>query len=150
MPQSLANILVHLVFSTKDRMPLIDAGIERELYPYISAVLGTNESPMISIGGTSDHLHLLFNLSRKKSIADIVESVKADSSKWIKTKGAEYRGFYWQSGYGAFSFSPNDYKRVIGYISDQKNHHVKRSFQEEYRELLKRSGTEYDERYVWD
>src|SRR5438552_3518162 len=107
MPQSLAKILVRLVFSTKNRAPLITASIEPELYAYTSAVLETAESPLLWMGGMPDHVHILFRLSRRLSIAEIVESVKTDTSKWIKTKGEQFKRFYWQSGYGAFSVSPS-------------------------------------------
>lgn len=155
MPQSLANVLVHLVFSTKDRVPLIRSDVESELYAYTSKVLDTSDSPMIAIGGMEDHVHILFKLSRKIAIMDIVETVKTDTSRWIKSKGAGYaarhlkkRG-YWQSGYGAFSVSPTTADKVIGYIRNQKEHHRGKSFQDEYRELMRLAGMELDERYAW-
>ncbi len=131
MPQSLANVLVHLVFSTKDRVPLIRADVESELYAYTSKVLDTSDSPMIAIGGIEDHVHILFKLSRKFAIADLVETVKTDTSRWIKSKGAAYTDFYWQSGYGAFSVSPTTADKVIGYIRNQTEHHRAKSFQDE-------------------
>jgi len=143
-------VLVHLVFSTKNRAPLIQPTIEPELYAYTSQILTTADSPMITIGGTEDHIHILFKLSRKEAIMDVVESVKTDTSKWIKTKGVGYTSFYWQSGYGTFSVGASDVSRVIGYINDQKEHHRTASFQDEYRDMLRRSGLEYDEQYVWD
>ena len=149
MPQSLANVLVHLVFSTKDRVPLIRSDVESELYAYTSKVLDTSDSPMIAIGGMEDHVHILFKLSRKIAIMDIVETVKTDTSRWIKSKGVGYSDFYWQSGYGAFSVSPTTADKVIGYIRDQKKHHCGKSFQDEYRELMRLSGMELDERYAW-
>jgi len=149
MPQSLANVLVHLVFSTKDRVPLIRSDVESELYAYTSKVLEPSDSPMIAIGGMEDHIHILFKLSRKMAIMDIVETVKTDTSRWIKSKGARYSDFYWQSGYGAFSVSPTTADNVIGYIRNQKEHHRGKSFQDEYRELMRLAGMELDERYAW-
>ncbi len=150
MPQSLANILVHLVFSTKDRAPLIPSDIETELHAYSSQVFETCESPMIAIGGVEDHVHILFRLSRTKTMAQIVETIKTDTSRWIKTKGTAYARFHWQSGYGAFSVGPVDYEKVVRYIRSQRTHHQRKTFQEEYRELMRRSGQELDERYAWD
>jgi len=149
MPQSLANVLVHLVFSTKDRVPLIRSDVESELYAYTSKVLDTSDSPMIAIGGMEDHVHILFKLSRKIAIMDIVETVKTDTSRWIKSKGVGYSDFYWQSGYGAFSVSPTTADKVIGYIRNQKEHHRGKSFQDEYRELMRLAGMDLDERYAW-
>ena len=102
MPQSLASILIHLIFSTKNREPFITPSIEPELHPYMAKILRALKSPSLSIGGTDDHAHILFSLARVIKIADLVEEVKTDSSKWIKTKGAEFRNFHWQKGYGAF------------------------------------------------
>ena len=150
MPQSLANILVHLVFSTKDRAPLITSDVESELHAYSSKVFETCESPMIAIGGVEDHVHILFRLSRTKSMAQIVETIKTDTSKWIKTKGTAYARFHWQSGYGAFSVGPVDHEKVVRYIRSQRAHHQRKTFQEEYRELICRSGQELDEKYAWD
>ena len=100
------------------------------------------------VGGASDHVHLLFGLSRTLSIAEVVESVKTSSSKWIKAKPADLADFHWQKGYGAFSVSDSEVDRVIDYIQEQ--HHARTTFKEEYRSLLEHHGISYDERYVWD
>jgi putative transposase len=105
MPQSLSSILIHLIFSTKHREPFITPDIESELQPYMAAIFRALKSPALAINGTEDHVHTLFALSRVITIADLVEEVKTESSKWIKTKGPEFRNFHWQSGYGAFSIS---------------------------------------------
>jgi REP element-mobilizing transposase RayT len=97
-----------------------------------------------------DHVHLLFRLGRKRSLAEIVEEVKKSSSKWIKTKGPQYKDFYWQSGYGAFSIGQSGIDALKAYIANQKEHHRKKTFQEEFREFLAKYQIEYDERYVWD
>jgi putative transposase len=117
---ALANVLVHLVFSTKDRVPLIRSDVEPELYAYTSKVLDTSDSPMLAIGGMEDHVHILFKLSRKFAIADIVETVKTDTSRWLKSKSMGYADFYWQSGYGAFSVSPTMVKS-LGIFATRRN-----------------------------
>src|ERR1051326_358670 len=103
MPQSLSSILIHLVFSTKLREPFITPAVETELHKYLAAVFRACQSPALSIGGDRDHIHALFALSRTWTVANVVEEVKTSSSKWIKTKGPEFRQFHWQGGYGAFS-----------------------------------------------
>ena len=150
MPQSLASVLVHLVFSTKNREPWITEAIEPELHKYLSTVFRGCDSPALLVGGYNDHIHALFSLSRKWTIADLVEEVKTNSSKWIKTKGEEFRQFHWQSGYGAFSVSQSNVEEVKAYIANQKEHHSKKEFQAEYRQLLTAYQIEFDERYVWD
>jgi len=150
MPQSLSSILIHLIFSTKNREPFLAPEIDTELYPYLASIFKALKSPALIINGTSDHLHTLFSLSRVVTIADLVEEVKTESSKWIKTKGREFRNFHWQSGYGAFSIGQSQMKSVERYIRSQKAHHRRISFQDEYRKFLKAYEVEYDERYVWD
>jgi REP element-mobilizing transposase RayT len=150
MPQSLSSILIHLVFSTKNREPFITPTIEPELHPYMATIFREHNSPSLIINGTTDHIHALFALSRTITIADLVEEVKTGSSKWIKTKGREFRNFHWQKGYGAFSIGQSDVEQVKRYISNQKQHHLRVTFQDEYREFLKRYAIEFDERYVWD
>jgi len=150
MPQSLSSILVHIVFSTKLREPFITPEIEPELHAYIATVFREVKSSSLLIGGTRDHIHALFVLSRTRTLAEIVEEVKTNSSKWIKTKGREFRNFHWQAGYGAFSIGQSNMENVKRYIASQKVHHRRRTFQDEYRALLKKYKIEYDERYVWD
>lgn len=150
MPQSLSSILVHLIFSTKDREPLINTKIEKELHPYMAKIFRVLKSPSLAIDGTNDHLHILFSLGRTVRIADLVEEVKTDSSKWIKRKGPEFRNFHWQRGYGAFSIGQSQVPILRRYIARQKIHHQRVTFQDEYREFLKSYGIEYDEKYVWD
>jgi len=150
MPQSLASILIHLVFSTKQREPFINPEIEPELHAYLATVFRECGSPALTIGGDRDHIHALFRLSRIWTIADVVEEVKKRSSKWIKTKGRGFGPFHWQAGYGAFSIGQSNVAALKRYIAKQKEHHRRRSFQEEYLELLRKYDVEYDERYVWD
>ncbi|MBI4467868.1 MAG: IS200/IS605 family transposase [Acidobacteria bacterium] len=150
MPQSLSSILVHLIFSTKERQPYITPAIEPELHAYMATIFRALKSPAISIGGTKDHVHSLFTLSRTVSVADLVEEVKKSSSKWMKTKGNEFRHFQWQRGYGAFSIGQSNVAALLKYIRDQKGHHRQRTFQEEFRTFLAKYRIECDERYVWD
>lgn len=148
MPQSLSNILVHLVFSTKARDPLLTPAIGEELFPYVTTVMKNLGCPVLQVGGVEDHVHILFRLSRTLAMAEVVEKVKSSSSRWLKTKGLP--GFAWQAGYGAVSLAEDGAAECIRYIQNQEEHHRKVSFQEEYRELLRISGIEIDERYVWD
>ena len=150
MPQSLSSILIHLIFSTKNREPFLTPEIETELYPYMASILKAVKSPALIINGTSDHVHTLLSLSRVVTIADLVEEVKTESSKWIKTKGREFNNFHWQNGYGAFSIGQSQVPAVKRYIARQKERHRRITFQDEYRKFLKLYGVEYDERYVWD
>jgi len=151
MSQSLSKIWTHLIFSTKDRYPFLSERTVREqLHAYMASILRNHECSTLLVGGTSDHVHSLFVLSKNHSIAKIVYEVKRSSSKWVKTQGPEYRKLYWQSGYGAFSVSQSHVEQVRRYILRQEQHHRKLTFQDELREFLKRYEVEYDERYVWD
>ncbi len=116
MPQSLAQILVHLIFSTKSREPILSDDIRPELHPYMATVLKGMDSPATLINSVEDHAHVLFHLSKNHALCEVIESVKKDSSKWIKTKTRTYRNFHWQSGYGAFSVSQSSVAQVIRYI----------------------------------
>lgn len=150
MAQSLSSVLIHLIFSTKNREPFITPAIEPELHPYLAKIFRELRSPSLAINGTSDHLHFLFALGRVISIAELVEEVKTGSSKWIKTKGREFRNFHWQRGYGAFSVGQAEVPAVKRYLANQKEHHKRVTFQDEYREFLRMYGVDFDERYVWD
>jgi REP element-mobilizing transposase RayT len=148
--QSLARVLVHLVFSTKNRVPVLHPDIRQEQFPYLAVTLTNNDCPSLRVGGVADHVHLFFGLSRTKSISETVELVKVPSSRWIKTKGIEFADFHWQAGYGIFSVSQSNADEVCRYIDDQERHHQRMTYQEELREFFKRYRVEYDERYVWD
>jgi putative transposase len=150
MPQSLARVVVHVVFSTKNRERFLTNALRGELFPYFATVLTDHDCVPIQIGGVEDHVHLLFGISRTKTIAQIVETLKTSTSKWIKTKSSDFSGFHWQSGYGAFSLSQSDLDHAMKYVANQEAHHAKMSFQDEYRLFLKRYGIAFDERYVWD
>ena len=151
MPQSLAKILVHLVFSTKHRQRFLqDENVRGEFHGYTIGVLKNLECPSLAVNSAEDHIHILCLLSRKIAVMKLIEEIKTSTSKWIKTKGSAYRKFYWQGGYGAFSVSESKRDAVIRYIERQQEHHQRLTFQEEFRQLCAKHGLEIDERYVWD
>jgi len=150
MAQSLAKVYLHIVFSTKDRRPYITPKIEENLYRYISTICDTNKSPLHKIGGMDDHIHILLELSRTITIAKLIENIKSHSSRWVKKEFNDLQKFSWQGGYGVFSVDSVTYNAVKNYVANQKEHHTKRGFKEEFLLLLKRANLEYDERYLWD
>ena len=151
MPQSLAKILLHVVFSTKERRPLLrDRAIREEMHRYIGGILNGQDCPAIIVGGVEDHVHLLCVLSRTCTPADLVKEVKRSSSLWIKSRAPEFADFAWQSGYGVFSIGYSQLEEVRRYIAGQEEHHRKLTFQDEFRRLLKRYEVAFDEAYVWD
>ena len=150
MPQSLVKNYLHITFSTKNRRPLIVSEIEAELHNYVGGICKSLECYPIKVGGYFDHIHVLCLLSQKIALMKLIEEVKSHSSKWVKTKSDEFKGFYWQNGYGAFSVNPTEVGLVEKYILNQHEHHKKMTFQDEYRKFLKKYNVEYDERYVWD
>lgn len=150
MSQSLANILIHLVFSTKDRRPFIPPEHEPRLHQYISTVASDLQSPVIFINGMPDHVHLLFSLSRNMTISEFVSKIKANSSRWMKAVHHFDSPFAWQKGYGAFSIGESSRQVAIDYIANQKEHHKKMSFQEELLALLRKNKVAFDEKYLWD
>jgi len=149
MPQSLVRVLIHVVFSTKNRVDLIVPEIESGLFAYIHGITENNKSKLIIANGTMNHIHLLISLGRTISISELIGDIKRDSSAWIKTQG-DFHNFYWQEGYGAFSIGQSQVPSVVQYIKDQKEHHAGSDFKTEFRRLLKKYEVEYDERYVWD
>lgn len=150
MGQSLSRNYLHVIFSTKHRRPLIKEPIDAELHGYVGGICNNLECTPIKIGGYIDHIHILCLLSKKLALMKLVEEVKSHSSKWMKTKGVGLKDFYWQNGYGAFSVNPSQLNIVSEYIENQKEHHDKKTFQQEYRSFLKKYDVRYDERYVWD
>ena len=150
MSQSLARLHVHLVFSTKQRVPFLSDAVRDPLHRYMAVVLQDLGCPATLINSVEDHVHVLFELSRTVAVSAVVETVKRSSSKWIKTQGAEFADFSWQAGYGAFAVSESNVASVREYIVGQREHHRKRTFQDEYRAFLDRHGIAFDERYVWD
>jgi REP element-mobilizing transposase RayT len=150
MSQSLANIIVHLVFSTKDRRPLLRDEERAQLHAYIAGVLNNYDSPLIEINSVRDHAHILFAQSKNHAPAKIVEQIKTASSTWIKTRDSWYSDFSWQSGYAEFSVSPMQVEPVREYIRGQKPHHEREDFQTEYRRFCEKNCKPLDERYAWD
>jgi putative transposase len=148
MSQSFVQIYIHIVFHTKDNAKLIRVDIENELFSYLCGILKNHKSIPLQIGGTSDHIHILCTLPKTIALADLVEEIKKSSSKWIKTKGAHYNKFYWQDGYGGFSVSNSGVDRVKTYILNQKKHHEKVTFTDEYKNLLEAYGIPYEDRYL--
>ncbi len=150
MAQSLARILLHVIFSTKERTRCLVPEVRAELYPYTATVLKNLDSPPIKIGGTEDHIHILCALSKNLAAAKLVEEVKKPTSKWLKTKGTAFSTFHWQNGYGAFSISQSAIPKLEAYIGGQEERHRRLTFMDEYRQFLKRHNVDYDERYLWD
>ena len=138
MPQSLARLHIHLVFSTKNRERIITDDVRSPLHAYMATVLQNLGCAPVLINSVEDHAHLLFDLARTISISQAVEDVKKSSSKWIKTQGPEFAGFAWQAGYGAFAVSESNVETVRAYIANQREHHRTKTFQEECRKSEKR------------
>ena len=151
MPQSLVKIIVHIVFSTKDRVDLITHEMEAELFKYISGIVKGNDGRLVIINGTANHVHLLISIGRV-DIGELIGHIKRDSSLWVKKKYPGNSKFYWQRGYGAFSIGQSQVTVVSEYIRNQKTHHLKKSlsYEDEFRDLCKRYEVEIDERYCWD
>ena len=150
MSQSLVKNLIHLVYSTKNRMAWIPEDVRPALYAFQAGVFKTMESQALVIGGVEDHVHALFSLSKNQKLTDVIGEVKKASSGWMKSDWTRYPGFYWQGGYAAFSVSESNIDQVRLYIENQQEHHRKMTFQDELRLLCQRHGIEIDERYVWD
>ena len=151
MPQSLARVVLHVVFSTKSRVPFLkDPELRARLHAYMAGALQNIGCEPILINGVEDHVHILCNLSRIVTIAGLVEVAKGGPSKWMKDQRVAYRDFYWQGGYGSFSVSQSNVEQVRAYIATQEEHHRGVSYQDEFRALCRKHGVEMDERYVWD
>jgi REP element-mobilizing transposase RayT len=150
MSQSLANIVVHLVFSTKCRQRLLRDEERGQLHAYIAGILRNRDSQLIEINSVSDHIHILFAQSKNHAPAWIVEQVKSSSSGWIKKQHVWYTEFAWQAGYGEFSVSPMHVHTVREYIRSQAEHHDQEDFQTEYRRFCQKNDKPLDERYAWD
>lgn len=151
MAQSLAKILIHTIFSTKKRRPFLrDKLLREELHRYLGGILANLDCQPLIVGGVEDHVHILSTLSRTCEVSEMVKEIKRSSSLWLKEKSPDLRDFAWQNGYGIFSIGFSQVDTVRDYIGGQDEHHRKVTFQDEYRNFLKRYEIEFDERYVWD
>ena len=150
MSQSLVCQLIHMVFSTKHRFPLIVPELRPRLYPYFGGLLRAGQGRLLKAGGTSDHVHLLASLHQTSSIAGTICEIKSKTSIWIHEEFPRLKKFSWQTGYGAFSVGFGEVERVKRYIETQEAHHRRKTFKEELIWLLEEHGLEYDERYLWD
>ena len=150
MPQSLCAVYIHLVFSTKERRALLTDSMRPDLHAYFGGILKERGSSPVSINSVPDHVHLLFSLPRTITIAQMMEDLKKASSKWIKKQDVASSLFQWQAGYGAFSISTNQIKKVLQYIENQQAHHQMVDFREEFIWLCEKHGVTYDQRYLWD
>ena len=150
MSQSLSKILLHLVFSTKNRECWIDACIRPSLHAYLAGACRAVGSEAYRVGGTDDNIHIACTLPRTITVSKLLEEIKKSSSAWMKTQGQDYVKFTWQAGYGAFSLGQSQMSVLLNYIEGQEEHHKTRTFKDEFIEFLKRYGVEYDEKYLWD
>jgi REP element-mobilizing transposase RayT len=150
MPQSLDNIILHIVFGTKDRMALLTPAVRPALHAYLATVVRHAGCECPRAGGAEDHVHLAVRLSRTITVATLVEEAKTSSSKWLKTQAPEFAGFAWQRGYAVFSVGPSDLDALVAYIDGQEEHHRDQTFRDEYRAVLAKHDVAYDERYMWD
>lgn len=148
MPQSLSCHYMHIIFSTKHRVASITPEWQPRLYEYIAGIVRAKKCLLVAAGGMPDHVHLLVSLSRESCVADTVRDIKSSSSGWLHDAG--HAEFLWQAGYGAFSVSFSLVPAVKQYLARQAEHHRTRSFQDEFREFLRRHDIECDENYVWD
>jgi putative transposase len=147
MAHTESNILLHFIFSTKDRTPIITGQLQADLFSYLGGIVREMGAAAIIVGGTADHVHMFIRIRPAQSPAEIVRVVKANSSRWIREKTGHR--FAWQTGYGVFSVSESNVAEVSRYIANQEQHHKERTFQEEYVAFLKRNNVAYDKRYIW-
>jgi putative transposase len=149
MANTYTSLHYHVVFSTKNRVPDIAQNIEQRVWAYIGGIARKHKMTALQVGGVEDHIHALVTAPPIYAPSQIAQFLKGESSKWIHEEFREMRGFGWQDGYGAFTVSKSNIPDVVRYIQNQREHHRKKTFQEEYRELLEKHGVEYDERYIW-
>lgn len=149
MSQSLSKLYIHIIFHIKNKMCFIKPEDEKDLYAYIGGVLKISKSIPVNINGTEDHVHILCIMSKNISLADLLEDIKRNSSRWIKTRGPHYQDFAWQGGYAGYSVSQSKVEIVERYVENQKEHHQHQTFKEEYIQFLKENGIDYKEEYLW-
>ena len=149
MAHTFANLLTHVIFSTKERQPLISRDLKPDLLAYVGGIVRELQGKCVTANSMPDHVHLLLWLPPSVAIAEALRVVKTNSSRWVHRKSA-HRGFAWQTGYGAFSVSQSNAASVVKYIHEQEKHHQRVTFQEEFIKFLKKNGVHYDERYIWE
>ena len=150
MANSMVKINLHIIFHIRSTSVQIRQEDLPQVFAYIGGILKGEGSVPITVGGVSDHIHLLSNLPKDKTVSDLVRVTKAKSSKWIKTLSPYYSNFAWQNGYGAFSVSPSILDKTINYIKDQARHHQMKSYQDEYKAMLEAYHIPYDEKYIFN
>lgn len=149
MAQTLTSLLIHVVFSTKDRRHLINREMELPLHSYMAGTLLNLGSPCLAIGGTSNHVHILISFSKKLALSTAIGELKKSSSKWMKSQGPANRHFAWQEGYGAFSIGQSQVSALKRYILKQHEHHRTKSFEDEFIQFLRKYELEFDEQFLW-
>lgn len=151
MSQSLVQVYLHIIFSTKHRQGFLsNHALRARTHAYMAGICEYLDAPALKIGGVEDHVHLLCRMSKTRTIADLVKDLKRDSSKWVKQQSDSLGAFYWQAGYGAFSVSPTHAEQLMTYIECQEEHHRRESFQDEFRRICRKYDLPLDERYAWD
>jgi len=148
MAQSYTNLLYHIVFSVKDRRPLITDEYQPRLYDYIGGIIRGQGGISLGVGGMKDHVHVLAKLRPDKALSDVLRDLKANASGWLHEIFPEMKDFVWQNGYGAFTVSASQVEKVQSYIARQEEHHQRHTFKDEFIQLLKANGIEFDERYL--
>lgn len=149
MAHTLTHLAYHLIFSTKDRIASVDDKLRGRLHSYIGGILREIKAGAITVGGTSDHVHILVTLPPILCVSDVMRTVKTNSSRWVHAE-MKKPAFAWQTGYAAFTVSRSSLANVERYIADQEEHHQERSFKNELLALLKKHGVNYDARYIWE
>src|SRR3989304_1263657 len=150
MAHSFVSGLFHCAFSTSGRRKIITPDLQDRLWPFMGGIARENGMKALGIAGVEDHVHILLAMPSTISIAKAIQLIKGGSSKWVHDTFPKHRAFAWQEGYGAFCIGVSQIDRTISYIKSQKRHHQRKSYQEEFLQILKKHGIEYDERYIWD
>lgn len=150
MAHTFTNLLVHIIFSTKARLPFIDSELKPQLYAYIGGIIREERGKAYAINGTADHIHLLASMPPTMALSDAMRIIKTNSSRWVHGKWPAKNNFGWQTGYGAFSVSKSGVADVTSYIAAQEEHHRKMTFKQEFVAILEKHEIKYDERYIWD
>jgi REP element-mobilizing transposase RayT len=150
MAHTFTNLLTHIVFSTKDRIPSLESDLKTRLFPYMGGIFRELGSTPLLINGPADHVHILAVLPAKTSVSELLNKLKTNSSKWVHETFPARWSFAWQTGYAAFGVSHSQKQPVLDYIANQEEHHRKLSFKEEFVEFLKKHEMEYDEKYLWE